>query len=105
MSQNIFLLSNFSYSLKNKMRQEQEREKDLYEAKIEVLLGPVSRIVSTRFRSYCDSTGQNHVVFYAYDVFILNVVWCSNRGNYFGIVKVCFSDSCKNNLIVFHDAL
>ena len=46
MSQNIFLLSNFSYSLKNKMRQEQEREKDLYEAKIEVLLDPVSRIES-----------------------------------------------------------
>lgn len=46
MSQNIFLLSNFSYSLKNKMRQEQEREKGLYEAKIKVLLDSVSKIKS-----------------------------------------------------------
>lgn len=46
MFQNIFQLSNFSYSLKNKMRQEQEREKGLYEAKIEVLLDSVSKIES-----------------------------------------------------------
>lgn len=46
MSQNIFLLSNFSDSLKNKTRQEQEGEKGLYEAKIEVLLDTVSKIES-----------------------------------------------------------
>lgn len=56
------------------------------------------------FRSYCDSIGQNHVVLYAYNIFILNVVWCSNRGNYFGVVKVYFSESCKNSSIAFHGA-
>ena len=38
-----FFLSNFSYSLKNKTRQAQEREKDLYEAKIGVLLDLVPK--------------------------------------------------------------